>query len=359
MRLVPVLAFTASERSHGDRGKLMKKVAFVALVAAGLAASSAFAADMPVKAPPAPAVATPVWDVVVTAGIMNDYNFRGITQSNHKPSAQSGFEFRYNWTPTVQAYAGISGESINFPNNAAAEIDFYGGVRPTFGKLALDFGVWYYYYPGGECFGPAAGVGSCPELGGGSAVGPVVPGTLGPDGGNVTKQVASFYEFYAKATYTLNDNVAWGIQEWYSPSVVNTGAFGWYTVGNLTLTAPSTWFQNGLGAYASADLGYWDLGTSDAFYAAPPAFPDGVPYTSYWNWDLGVGFTWKVLTLDLRYYDTNLTRAECNVFTGAQNASFSPGNVTPQNPTGLGTNWCGAAFIAKLSASIDFNSNLK
>jgi hypothetical protein len=338
----------------------MKKIAFVALVAAGLAASSAFAADLPVKAPPAPAApATPAWDVVVTAAIMNDYNFRGITQSNHKPSAQGGFEGRYNFNPNLQAYAGISGESINFPNDAAAEIDFYGGIRPTFDKLALDFGVWYYYYPGGECFGPAAGIGSCPALGGGPAVGPVVPGTLGPLGGNVTKQVASFYEFYAKATYTINDNVAVGIQEWYSPSVVNTGAFGWYTVGNLTLTAPSTWFQNGLGAYASADLGYWDLGTSDAFYAAPPAFPSGVPYTSYWNWDLGVGFTWKVLTLDLRYYDTNLTRAECNVFTSAQNATFSLGNVTAQNPTGLGTNWCGAAFVAKLSASIDFNTNLK
>jgi len=341
----------------------MKKVASsVALVAAALAASSAFAADMPVKAPPpAPAAATPAWDVVVTAAIMNDYNFRGITQSNHKPSAQAGFEGRYNFNSNFQAYAGISGESINFPNNAAAEIDFYGGIRPTFDKLALDFGVWYYYYPGGECFGPAAGIGSCPSLGGGPAVGPIVPGTgVGIAGaGNVTKQIASFYEFYAKATYTVNDNVSLGIQEWYSPSVVNTGAFGWYTVGNLTLTAPTTWFTNGLGAYASADLGYWDLGTSDAFYAAPPAFPNGVPYTSYWNWDLGIGFTWKVLTLDLRYYDTNLTKAQCNVFTSAQSVSFSPGNVTTQNPSGLGTDWCSAAFVAKLSASIDFNTNLK
>ena len=66
-----------------------------------------------------------------------------------------------------------------------------------------------------------------------------------------------------------------------------------------------------------------------------------------------------MLTLDLRYYDTNLSRSECNAFTSAQNASFSPGNITAQNPNGLGTNWCSATFIAKLSASIDFNSNLK
>jgi hypothetical protein len=330
----------------------MKRVAYSIVVAASLATSSAFAADMPVKAPPAPPPASP-WDVVVTAALMNDYNFRGITQSDHHPSTQGGFEFRYNWNPNLQGYAGISGESIDFPNNAAAEIDFYGGIRPTFDKLALDFGAWYYWYPGGNCYNSTPAL--CTSLGGGPFAGHFTPPTQlvgGIGGGNVVKQNESFYEIYGKATYTVNDNVSWGVQEWYSPSVANTGAFGWFSTGNLTLTAPTTWFQNGLGAYASADIGYWDLGTSDAFYA-------NTPYTSYATWDAGIGFTWKVLTLDLRYYDTNLTAAECNAFTSAQNAGFASGNVTAQNPNGLGTNWCSAAFVAKLSASIDFNANLK
>ncbi len=141
----------------------------------------------------------------------------------------------------------------------------------------------------------------------------------------MTKANDSFWEVYGKATYTFNDQWAAGIQEWYSPSVVNTGAWGWYTVGNVTFTAPSNWFQNGLGMYISGDLGYWDLGTSDAFYGV-------TKYTSYANWDAGVGFTWKVLTLDLRYYDTNLNKSECNAFTSAQNATFSPGNITAAKP---------------------------
>ena len=87
---------------------------------------------------------------------MTDYNFRGITQSAHNPSTQAGFELRYNQSSSLQCYAGISGESIDFPNNAAAEIDFYGGFRPTFDKLALDFGFWYYWYPGGNCYGCGA-----------------------------------------------------------------------------------------------------------------------------------------------------------------------------------------------------------
>ncbi len=340
----------------------MKRIACSLLVATGLAATPAFAADMATKAPAAPA-APSLWDVVVTTALMSDYNFRGITQSDHKPSAQAGFEIRYNFNKNFQGYAGVSGESIDFPNDAAAEVDFYGGFRPTFDKLALDFGVWEYYYPGGNCFGGIVGANSdCLLNGGGAPAGAFVPNpNVQPLGGNEVKKNASFTEIYAKGTYTINDQWAVGLQEWYSPSVVNTGATGWYTVGNVTFTAPSTWFSNGVGGYASADLGYWALGTSDSFYGTglPGPFTNGVTYTSYWNWDLGVGWTWKVLTLDLRYYDTNLTRAECNVFTGAQNASFSPGNVTPQNPNGLGTNWCGAAFIAKLSAAIDFNTNLK
>ncbi len=328
----------------------MKRVAYSLLVAASLATSSAFAAEMPVKAPPAPPPPPSPWDVVVTAALMSDYNFRGITQSDHKPSTQGGFEFRYNWNPNFQGYFGLSGESIDFPNNAAAEIDVYGGVRPTFDKLALDFGFWEYYYPGGNCYNTAALCAAFGDHWGGITGTP--PTELWPTGGNVTKANDSFWEVYAKGTYTFNDQWAASLQEYYSPSVVNTGAWGWYSVGNLTFTAPSTWFQNGLGMYVSGDLGYWDLGTSDVFYGL-------TKYTSYANWDLGFGFTWKVLTLDLRYYDTNLNKLQCDAFTSAQNASFSFANITPQNTSGGATNWCSAWFIAKLSASIDFNSNLK
>jgi uncharacterized protein (TIGR02001 family) len=328
----------------------MKKLASLVLVAAATAASTAFAAELPVKAPPVPVVATPPWDVVVTAALMSDYNFRGITQSNHQPSAAAGFEGRYNWNANFQGYVGVSGESISFPNRAAAEIDFYGGIRPTFDKLALDFGVWYYYYPGGQCFNTAA---LCASLGGGS----VPPG--GPvflPNGNVVKADLSFIEGYAKATYTVNDQLALGIQEWYSPSVLNSGAPGWFTTGNATVTLPATMLPKDIGASISGDLGYWALGTSDSFYAVA-GFPNGIPYRSYWTWDLGMTFTYKILALDLRYYDTNLNKGDCNAFTSDHTASgvFS----TNINPGGPGSNWCSAAFIAKLSATIDFNTNLK
>ena len=178
--------------------------------------------------------------------------------------------------------------------------------------------------------------------------------------GNVAKADASFYEWYGKATYTVNDNLSFGVQEWYSPSVVNTGAHGWYSAGNITLTAPTTWFTNGIGAYVSGDVGYWSLGTSDSFYGVVSPlgnYAAGVPYTSYWNWDAGLGFTWKAFTLDLRYYDSNLNKGDCNAFTSDHTAS-GVSDVTPINPSGVGSDWCGAAFIAKLSFATNI-SNLK
>src|ERR1700692_2913444 len=134
-------------------GITMKKLVLAAAVLA-MTAGSAFAADMAVKAvkAPPPAAFDP-WDIAFGSAIMNDYVFRGITQSNHKASVAAYFEPRYNINKDTQLYVGLSGESISFPNRAAAEIDIYGGIRPTVGMFAFAFGVWGYLYPGGQCFG--------------------------------------------------------------------------------------------------------------------------------------------------------------------------------------------------------------
>jgi hypothetical protein len=84
------------------------------------------------------------WHIGIDATIMSDYNFRGITQSNHRPLGTSYFEPRYSLNNSLQAYLGLSGETISYPNRAPSEIDFYGDIRCTFANLALDFGAWYY-----------------------------------------------------------------------------------------------------------------------------------------------------------------------------------------------------------------------
>src|SRR6478735_11803743 len=167
-------------------GTVMKKLVLAAAVLA-MAAGSASAADMAVKAlkaPPPPPFEP--WDIAFGAALMNDYVFRGVTQSNHKPSVAAYFEPRYNINKDVQLYIGAAGESISFPNRAAAEIDIYGGIRPTVGMFAFDFGVWGYLYPGGQCFG-SLGLALQGNCGGGIDFG--APGL--PINGNFAKKSAS------------------------------------------------------------------------------------------------------------------------------------------------------------------------
>ena len=103
-------------------------------------------------------------------------------------------------------------------------------------------------------------------------------------------------------------------------------------------------------------MGYWKLGTSDAFYGNVSVLGKlaaGIPYTSYWNWDVGFGLTYKVLTPDIRYFGTNLNRGDCNAFTSDHTATGVAN--TPINAGLPGSNWCGDTVIAKLSVDTSFN----
>ena len=337
----------------------MKKMILVA-TALAMTASSAFAADMAAKAYKAPPpVAFDPWDIAFGAGIMSDYVFRGVTQSNHKPSVTAYFEPRYNVTKDLQLYVGSSYESISFANRAAAEVDIYGGIRPTFGAFAFDFGVWGYLYPGGTCYYGAAADTAGNPLSSECATNALL-------NGNVMKKDVSFYEAYGKVNYTINDNWAVGLNEYYSPNFLNTGAWGNYSSITAKYTAPGTTFgSSGIGMYVSGEFGRQWLGTSDSFYGTGIAaagfagpFPNGIKYADYNTWNIGIGFTYKVFTLDLRYSDSDLSKGDCNAFTSDFRAPLN-GNFTNINPSGAGSNWCGSTFIAKLSADLTAMTSLK
>jgi hypothetical protein len=323
------LSLRSQVKSDG-KGLTMKKFVAAALAAIALSTAPAFAADLPMKAKPAAAPESP-WDIAFGAAIASDYVWRGITQSNHQPSVASYFEPRYNINKDLQLYAGVGGASIEFPNRAAAEIDIYGGIRPTFGKLALDFGVWYYWYPKGQTFAGLNAPGDC---------------TNGADlnfvACNTAKGDASFVEFFAKAGYAVTDEFSVGVALYYSPNVLNTGADGFFYTGLAKYAFPA--LSNGVQFYVSGDVGYWDLGTSDAFYG-------NVKYKSYWTWDVGGGFTWKVFTVDVRYIDTDLNKADCNAFTGDHTATYSSSGVTAINNGNL-SNWCGSTVVGRISADL-------
>jgi uncharacterized protein (TIGR02001 family) len=317
----------------------MKKI-FLSVAAAMTFAAPALAADLPTKAPKAPVVVASPWDLAFGSAIMNDYVFRGVTQSNHKASVSAYFEPRYNINPNLQLYAGISGESISFANRAAAEIDLYGGIRPTFGQFAFDFGFWYYGYPGGTCYNTQV-PGCQPSL----------------TNGAVMKGNVSFWEVYQKVTWTPVEPLALGLNNYYTPSFLRSGAWGDYFSGTVKYTGTTT--VKDVGWYVSGELGEQWLGTTDAFYGiVGTTQAAGIKFANYTTWNAGIGFTYKVFTLDLRYSDTNLSKGNCNAFTSDFTSPVTGGDITTINPGGGGSKWCGATFIAKLSADLTL-ANLK
>jgi len=284
----------------------------------------------------------PDWDVAIGAGAATDYVFRGISQSNRNPSWNSYVEYRYTPQKDVQLYAGTSIYQIDFPNEAFAEVDFYAGVRPTFDKVTFDFGFWYYWYPGGRTFN-----GSDP------ASFNCTNGFLTPTGFcNTLEARLDFYEVYGKATYTPNDKLTLGVAAYYSPSWLNTGAPGTYASWTAKYVLPDkNLLPDGLGWYISGEWGNYFFGDTKDFYG-------NIPLPDYATWNVGLAFTYDVLTLDLRYYDTDLSEAQCNVLTGDDTATFRNKNVTDINASGLGSKWCGAAFVGKLSFDLTAKTNI-
>jgi len=305
----------------------MKKIV-LAVVAALALAAPAVAAEMPVKAAKAPVAAPSPWEIALGAAVVSDYNFRGISQSNKKPSIWGYVEPRFNLNPNLQVYVGAAYESIDFPNRVKSEVDFYAGIRPTFGPVQFDFGVWYYWYPGGTTYTGLGTAATC------------TTGVLVPC--NSAKGNMSFAEIYGKATWTVNDVVALGANVFYDPNWMNTGAPGTYYSGTAKVTVPAAMLAKDWGAYVSGELGRYSFGTTDAFYGT-------IKLPAYTTWNFGVGATYKVFTVDLRYYDTDLSKGNCNVLTGDQGATFSAAAISAINTNGGESKWCSSTVILKLA----------
>jgi uncharacterized protein (TIGR02001 family) len=309
----------------------MKKYVMPALVAAAVVtAAPAIAADLkPVyKAPPAPAAFNP-WDVAVGGALMTDYNFRGISQSARSPSGTAYFEGRFKPMKDVEFYAGAQAWSVKLITDPSAEVDLYGGMRVTWDKWSLDLGAMYYAYPGER-----------------QVTGGIAPTFIALPNGNTSLADTDFLEWYGKLSYTFNDNFSLTGAVYYTNDWLNSGATGVYYSGIAKITG--TALPNGWNWYVSGELAYYDLGTTKF---DPIAFPNpaGWDLPSYTTWNVGLGLTYKAMTIDLRYYDTNLSKEECNVLTADPGATFGGTPIPITNPNGLQSKWCSAAFIGKIS----------
>lgn len=79
--------------------------------------------------------------------VVNDYRFRGYTQTNFKPAAQVGIELAHS----SGFYIGNWNSNVGWTTGTSLEMDFYGGWRGSLGHgFDIDVGVLQYSYPGAD-----------------------------------------------------------------------------------------------------------------------------------------------------------------------------------------------------------------
>ncbi|SFM31951.1 conserved hypothetical protein [Rugamonas rubra] len=125
---------------------LKQRAAAVLLATLAALSGAASAAD------PAPAAAAPPpaldWTNSGNVALVSDYLFRGISQSQGKPTAQATLDFVH----VSGFYLGLFGSGVShaaYNNGGGAEIDVYGGYRHPLNETSnIDAGLVTYWYPG-------------------------------------------------------------------------------------------------------------------------------------------------------------------------------------------------------------------
>ncbi|KQN74497.1 TorF family putative porin [Sphingomonas sp. Leaf62] len=290
--------------------KFYQAAAVVALLAlpAAAQAQSAPAADAEAGAGTA---SSPAITISGSASIASDYRFRGVSQSDQEMAVQGGITVAHDsglyigtWGSNLAGWGTFGGANM--------ELDLIGGYKARLSDTAtLDVGLTWYLYPGGadktdfaEPYARLTGIAGPATLTAGAAYAPR------------QEAIGKWYDTGAAAaagTYTdpgaRDDNLyLWG-----------DGAFA---LAGTPITARAhvghSWGQDGLGPNATA------------------VSPTG----TYWDWSLGADATYKNLTFNVSYVDTDISNREATY--------LRPGFSKGQDGTG---NIAGGTVVVALTAA--------
>jgi uncharacterized protein (TIGR02001 family) len=256
----------------------IKFLSAVAVLAMGFASEAAFADDAP-----APAAAAPTPDFTITgaAAIVSQYKFRGLTQSDSKPTVQATFTVSHKSGFYVSMWgSGGSGNrddgNGNFyasPNNGT-EIDVYGGYTHTFAKsgITLDGGLYGYIYPNETA-------------------------------NNLFEVYGDVSKAYGPLTFKAGLN--WAPKQHYfnlfnTPTKYSMYEYG--EIGYVPTQVPALTFHGHLG-HTGGGLNF---------------------VKEYIDYTAGVGYKWKSLTFDISAVGTNIDRRDIS-------------NTIPFGPDNFGT----------------------
>ncbi len=253
----------------------------------------------------------PAITVSGSASIASDYRFRGVSQSDREMAVQGGITIAHDsgfyigtWASNLAGWGTFGGANM--------ELDLIGGYKAKLAENAtLDVGLTWYMYPGGADktdFGE-------PYV--------KLTGTAGP--ATLTAGVAYAPKQQAIGKwYITGADAAAGVYN--DPGDKDDNLYLWgdgaFAVTGTPFTAKAhvghSWGQNGLGPNATAVA----------------------PTGEYWDWSLGADATWKNLTFNVSYIDTEISAREATYL----RPSFSKG----QDGTG---NIAGSTFVVSLTAA--------
>ena len=177
------------------------------------------------------------------------------------------------------------------------------------------------------------------------------------------KKDVSFYEVYGKVNYTFNDTFSLGGTAFWSPNFLNTGAEGTYASVVGKVNVPSTWFgSSGVGSFVSGEFGRQWLGTTDSFYGVAV---ETVPTASTTPTTTPGTSASASPTRCSRWTCATPTPTCRRVIATPSPAISRPrrhhaaGTSSPRSIRGVGSNWCGERFTAKLSADVTLQRSSK
>jgi uncharacterized protein (TIGR02001 family) len=240
--------------------KVRRTVSFLAVLAfcGNQATTYAWAAEQDIAPGEeyGPLATTPgiPFDIAFGISLTTDYVSRGITNNNSSPAIQGYIEPYIELPNLGTAYVNAWASNVDYGEGfEGAEIDVAAGIRPQFGQLSLDLGYVHYFYS---------------------------PKHVSPDYG----------EIFAKADYNFDDKLTVGARVFFAPDYNQSGNTATWVAAGVRVPLP-----NDFSVYGG--IGY-------QFFEDPDAFEQLA-------WTAGLSYNWKAVTLDLRYWGTDLSDNEC------------------------------------------------
>lgn len=204
-------------------------------------------------------------DFSANIGGTTDYRFRGISQTDHLPAVQGGFDYEYQATEYFGVFAGIWASNVDFNDgdDAIIEIDYYGGFRGSIDKFSWQLQAIYYQYPGTESF-------------------------RSYDYFEINPSVSYDFE-YVSVTGGFN----------YSPNYFGGSGDAFYVYGEVAWPIPIRPLRF-LNPTLSAHIGHQWIDDNASF---------GTP--DYLTWNVGLSIEIEGFNFSIAYVDTDLGRNGC------------------------------------------------